>query len=234
MLRRFLSVLIITLPTIGYCQFEGESDYAKEFLWGITKNTNSGLIAGGVLRHARIKKERTYETFGLEIVNVKHPKEQKYTAQTGTSFIWGKQNHLYAIRGQYGVDKILYKKAPQQGVQINAAFSGGPTIGIVAPYYVLTAGGEYVVYDPTLYPTIQSIQGSGKFLQGFGQSKIVPGINAKVGISFEFGAFKNNVTGVELGLLAEAYIKEIVLIPTQPNQSLFTSAFFTFYWGTRK
>ena len=128
----------------------------------------------------------------------------------------------------------MYKKAPQQGVQINGNVAGGPTIGIVAPYYVLTAGGEQVVYDPVLYPTPQSIQGSGRFLQGFGESKIVPGFNAKASLSFEFGAFKNNVAGVELGLMAEAYIKEIVLIPTQPNKSFFTSAFFTFFWGTRK
>ena len=104
---------------------------------------------------------------------------------------------------------------------------------MVIPYYVLTSGGEYVVYNPVLYPTIQSIQGAGKFLQGFGKAKIIPGLNAKAAIDFEFGSFKRNVVGIEFGIMAEAYIKEIVIIPTQPNRAVYTSAFFTFFWGKR-
>ena len=40
--------------------------------------------------------------------------------------IFGKSNYLYAIRLQYGRDIILFKKAPQQGVEIKLVTAIGP------------------------------------------------------------------------------------------------------------
>lgn len=236
MLKKFLlsTVMVVPILLIGQV-LEQDYEYSKEFTWGVNKNSNGGLIGGVVLKHSRIRSERIYTTYGLELMNVKHPKEQRYTSrQTGTSFIWGKQNFLYAIRMQYGLERLMYKKAPQQGVQISVGVAGGPTIGIEAPYYVLTQSGEYAPYDPDKYFDLRAIQGSGKLLQGIGESSIVPGLNVKSGVSFEFGAFRNNVAGVEIGLMGEIYTRKIVLIPTQKNRAFFPSAFFTFFWGTRR
>lgn len=230
-----LLVLLFSADLAYGQEIEPEEEYFKEFVWGINKNTNGGLIGGFFMRHSRRKKGKLYETFTLELLNVKHPKEQRYTSnQTGTSFIWGKQNYLYAIRGMYGYDKILFRKAPQQGVQINAGLAAGPSIGVVSPYYVLTQGGQYQQYDPDVISSLNLIQGPGRIFQGLGESKIVPGINARATVSFEFGAFRNNVTGIELGVSAEQYVRRIVLVPTQENDSFFTAAFITLYWGTRK
>ncbi|NND35187.1 MAG: hypothetical protein HKN76_21550 [Saprospiraceae bacterium] len=236
-MRRKIHILFLAiLPLVSVGQIiEGDYEYSKEFTWGVNKNSNGGLIGGIVLKHSRIRSERIYTTYGIEFMNVKHPKEQRYTSrQTGTSFIWGKQNFLYSIRFQYGLERLLYKKAPQQGVQISLGVAGGPTMGIEAPYYVLTQSGEYAPYDPDKYFDLRSIQGSGKLLQGIGESSIVPGLNAKAGLSFEFGAFRNNVAGVEIGLLGEVFTRRIILIPTQDNRAFFPSAFFTFFWGTRR
>ena len=219
---------------LGFAQFDDTEKYVKEFIWGVTTNTNSSLIGGAVFRYGRSHKEDVFETFGIELVNVAHPSEQKYTSsQNGSSFIWGKQNRLLAVRGQYGRDKVIYGKESQKGVQINANLAAGPTIGLVIPYYVLTSGGEYVVYDPTRYTNLQSIQGSGKFLQGLGESKIVPGVNIKAALIFEFGSFMRNVIGIEFGGMAEGYVKQIIIVPTKTNTALYTSAFFTFFWGKR-
>ena len=219
---------------LGFAQFDDTEKYVKELIWGVTTNTNSSLIGGAVFRYGRSHREDIFETFGIELVNVAHPSEQKYTSsQNGSSFIWGKQNRLLAVRGQYGRDKIIYGKESQKGVQINANIALGPTIGIVIPYYVLTSGGEYVVYDPKRYTNLQSIQGSGKFLQGLGESKIIPGINIKAALIFEFGSFMRNVIGIEFGGMAEGYVKQIIIVPTKTNTSLYASAFFTFFWGKR-
>ena len=219
---------------LGFAQFDDTEKYVKEFIWGVTTNTNSSLIGGAVFRYGRSHKEDIFETFGIELVNVAHPSEQKYTSsQNGSSFIWGKTNRLLAVRGQYGRDKVIYGKESQKGVQINANLAIGPTIGLVIPYYVLTSGGEYVVYDPTRYTNLQSIQGSGKFLQGLGESKIIPGVNIKAALIFEFGSFMRNVIGIEFGGMAEGYVKQIIIVPTKTNTALYTSAFFTFFWGKR-
>ena len=234
MFKGILTFFMILSFFLGFSQFDDEDKYLKEFIWGVTTNTNSSLIGGVVFRYGRSHKEDIFETFGIELVNVAHPSELKYTSsQNGSTFIWGKQNRLLAIRGQYGRDKTIYGKESQKGVQINANIAAGPTIGIVIPYYVLTSGGEYVVYDPVRYTNLQSVQGSGKFLQGFGESKIIPGINIKAALNFEFGSFMRNVIGIEFGVMAEGYVKQIVIVPTKPNRALYTSAFFTFFWGKR-
>lgn len=237
MLRRYTILILCALPLLVSAQnpLLETDEYYKEFVYGINKNTNSGLIGGFFMRFSRKKNENFYETFGIELINVKHPKEQKYTSrQTGTSFIWGKENYLYSIRGNYGYDKILYRKAPQQGVQINASAAAGPTIGLEAPYYIQTQGGAYRQYDPDIINSLNDIQGPGKIFQGLNESKIVPGFNARASLAFEFGAFRNNVTGIELGLSAEAFTREIILVPTQDNRAFFTAAFITLFWGTRK
>ncbi len=234
-LNHKLLVVVFLMPLLALGQIEEEEfDYSREFIWGINKNTNSGLIGGLTLKWARRMKENTYRTISFDILNVKHPKEQRYISQTtGTSFIFGKQNFLYSIRGQYGVERIMFRKAPQQGVQINVGAAAGPTIGLEAPYYVLS-GGNSEVYDPNRHTSPNAIQGSGKLLQGLGESKIVPGLNAKTSVIFEFGTFRKNVAGLEIGLAAEVFTREIVLVPTQENRAFYTSGFFTLFWGSRK
>ena len=121
---------------------------------------------------------------------------------TGNFFIWGKQNYLYSLRFQYGRDLILFKKAPQQGVQITAVSAVGPSIGILAPYYIeyLTSANTAVreQYDPAKH-SFQNILGTGHLFQGLGSSKLRIGANLKIGLNFEFGTFKSNVTGFEVG-----------------------------------
>ena len=227
--------MLMTLAFASNSQIYDDYEYKREFLWGVNKNTNSGLLGGVFLRSSRFRSERLFTTYGVELMNTKHPKEQKYTSQqTGTSFIWGKQNYLYSLRAHYGLEKLLFKKAAQQGVQISIGTAGGATIGLESPYYVLTAGGEYAPYDPDRYPNLGSIQGSGKLLQGLGESTIVPGLNGKAYVSFEFGSFRNNVAGVEIGLSSELFARKIILIPTQENRAWYNAAFFTFFWGIRR
>src|SRR5690349_17652034 len=154
--QRLFAVLIgcvFALTANG--QTQDSYDYQSEFTWGINKNTRGGLIGGFMFKKARKLNDRVLESFGLEIMNVKHPQERRqHSLSTGNFFVYGKSNYLYALRFQYGRDIILFKKAPQQGVEIKAVFAVGPSFGVVAPYYVETgadAGGMVTIrkkYDP--------------------------------------------------------------------------------------
>lgn len=232
------SVLLIFVSALSLnAQDNGNYEYSREYIWGINKNTNSGLIGGLVLKYSQAINETSFQTYGLELINVKHPKEYRYISQYGNPFVWAKENYLYSVRLQYGRDYLLFRKAPQQGVQINAVCAGGPTIGIVAPYYIKYATGPstYTVepFNPNRH-SFGGVLGTGRIFQGLGESKIQPGAHAKLAMSFEFGTFKSNVTGFELGVLAEAFTKKIIIIPTAENRAIFTSAFFTLYYGTRR
>jgi hypothetical protein len=220
-------------------QTQDSYDYQSEFTWGINKNTYGGLIGGFVFKKARKLNDRILETYGLEIMNVKHPQEVRQTSQsTGNYFIYGKSNYLYALRFQYGRDLILFKKAPQQGVEIKAVFATGPTIGVLAPYYVETGtdAGSYATirrqYDPSIGP--EEIFGPGRLFEGLGESKLKIGANVKAALNFELGTIKSQVTGFEAGFLLDAYAGKVELVPTAKNYSVFPTLFFTLFYGGRK
>lgn len=220
-------------------QTQDSYDYQSEFTWGINKNTYGGLIGGFMFKKARKLNDRILETFGLEIMNVKHPQEyRRHSQSTGNFFIYGKSNYLYALRFQYGRDFILFKKAPQQGVEIKAVFAAGPSLGVVAPYYVETgadAGGMVTIrkrYDPSIRP--EEIYGPGRLFEGLGESNLVLGANIKAALNFELGTIKSQVTGFEAGFLLDSYTKKIELIPTAKNYSVYPVLFFTLFYGSRK
>jgi hypothetical protein len=216
----------------------GNYEYDKEFLFGINKNTNGGLIGGLAFKVGTRIDDSQFSFWGVELSNVKNQKETRYNTVLGNSYIFGKSNYLYAIRPHYGREIILFKKAPNQGVQVSALAAAGPTLGLIAPYFIEYALNrvETVVeqYDPEKHQSRFNILGTGRLLQGIGQSQMAIGAMAKAALHFEFGVFKSSVTGLELGYLVEGYNKEIPLIPTTENSQFFQSAYFTFFYGFRK
>jgi hypothetical protein len=243
-MHRDLKIFIILFLTVavsvtGFSQTQDSYDYQSEFIWGVNKNSSGGLIGGFVFKKARKRSPRVLETFGLELMNVKHPQEvRRNSTISGNQFIYGKSNYLYAVRLQYGRDLVLFKKAPQQGVEIKAIFAVGPTLGVVAPYYVeyFTSQQDSFAKRSQYNPSIdyQLINGSGRLFEGIGESNIVPGANAKAAINFELGTIKSQVTGFEAGFLVDGYSKPIELMPGTKNYSVFPTVFLTIFYGSRK
>lgn len=231
-------VCFCVLAANGFAQTQDSYEYQSEFTWGINKNTYGGLIGGFVFKKARKLNDRLLETFGLEIMNVKHPQEVRENSQsTGNYFIYGKSNYLYALRFQYGRDLIVFKKAPQQGVEIKVVTAIGPTVGVVAPYYIERAADQGLVtirqkYDPSIEAV--EIYGPGRLFEGLGESKLKIGANAKAAINFELGTVKSQVTGFEAGFLVDAYTSKVIIVPTAQNYSVFPTLFFTLFYGGRK
>jgi hypothetical protein len=231
-------IILVVAHLTANGQTQDSYDYQSEFVWGINKNTSGGLIGGFVFKKSIKMTDRMFQTFGLEIMNVKHPQEARRNSVTGNFFTYGKNNYLYALRFQYGRDIILFKKAPQQGVEIKAVFAAGPSVGVVAPYYVEWApdGGGYFTVREQYYPEIPAeyILGPGRLFEGLGDSKIKMGANFKAALNFELGVFKSQVTGFEAGFLLDAYTSKIEMVPTAKNYSAYPTLFLTFFYGTRK
>lgn len=233
-----LFILSFCLAAPALAQTQDSYEYTSEFTWGINKNTSGGLIGGFVFKKARKLSERVLESYGLEIMNVKHPQERRVNSQaTGNFFIYGKSNYLYALRFQYGRDFILFKKAPQQGVEIKAVLAAGPSLGIVAPYYIERAPDNgYITVHEQYNPDINytEIYGTGRLFEGIGDSKVKIGGNIKAALNFELGTIKSQVTGFEAGFLLDAYTSEIEMIPLAHNYSVFPTLFITLFYGSRK
>ncbi|HET9054865.1 MAG TPA: hypothetical protein VFM90_11860 [Cyclobacteriaceae bacterium] len=219
----------------GFAQVQDGYEYQSEFIWGANKNTSGGLIGGFLFKKSFKMTDRMLQTFGLEIMNVKHPQEVRFNSRYGNFFTFGKKNYLYTFRLQYGRDFILFKKAPQQGVEIKAVFAAGPNIGLESPYYVEYQYNDIVVREQyNEYMVKDNILGPGRLFQGVGKSKIVPGLNVKAALNFELGIFKSQVTGFETGMLVDIYTREIDMVVKAKNYSVYPTLFLSFFFGNRK
>jgi hypothetical protein len=238
---RAIIVLLLLLAFGKPCHAqEAEPEYEEEISYGINWNTNGGLIGGGMFKYARQLSNNRYHSFGIEIVNVKHPKELTYPNRNNTNFIANKLNYLVSVRPQYGREFILFRKAPEDGVHLNAIIAAGPTFGVIKPYYIQyedptkpADGPVTVPYDPAIH-SLNRIDGPGSPFDGLDRLSLVMGMHAKASLSFEFGKFNSSLIGAEIGLLGEVFPKKIDLMSGGAvNKSSFGSAFFTLYYGNK-
>ncbi|HNT48961.1 MAG TPA: hypothetical protein PLM56_07575 [Cyclobacteriaceae bacterium] len=245
-MKQVLNLVLVSLLGLSIhavqAQTQDSYEYNSEFTWGINKNSAGGFIGGLVFKKARKLNTNMLETYGLEIMNVKHPQEVRHSSvYTGNFFIYGKSNYLYTFRFQYGRDLILFSKAPQQGVEIKAVFAAGPSLGIVAPYYIERTVDNSIwtsrreQYNPSNPDHAYSnILGTGNLFEGISDSKIQLGGNIKAAINFELGFLKSQVTGFEVGVLVDSYFKKVELMPSSENKAIFPTVFFTMFYGNRK
>ncbi|MEA5137935.1 hypothetical protein [Arcicella rigui] len=216
-----------------------ENNYHSILSFGITTNTNSGLLGGFAAKKEIVINSGSslhqLHYFGLELVNVNHPKQSSVNVGgNGSSYTYGKQNYLFAIRPQYGREFNLFHRSSDGGVSVSGIIAGGPTIGLEKPYYLQIYYGRGIfrdeVYDPNKH-NVTNIAGTGGFFEGLGNSKIVPGANIKAALNFELDAFRQSNISLEIGFLAEIYQRNINIMSFAENQKVFTSGYLTLYFG---
>ncbi|HET9505081.1 MAG TPA: hypothetical protein VFO93_16175 [Hymenobacter sp.] len=233
-----------------------EQSYRRETVFGINFNTQGGLIGGVNVRSSRVLDERRLWFWSLEGVFFKNPKEETVTsAYTGGSWTLYKTNYAFALRPSIGIQRILFRKAAEAGVQVNGLLSAGPSIGLLMPYHVSYdqtwarrgSGGpsqnDVIVneqYDPTIPNYSDYIVDRAPFFSGISKTKIVPGVHLRGGLSFEYGRYRDAVAGAEVGFLVEAYTQRLVTFspPAAPdltllNKQFLPSVYLTLYLGHR-
>ncbi|MDB4835538.1 hypothetical protein OAH12_03010 [Cyclobacteriaceae bacterium] len=251
-MRHILIFLLAVCPLIGIAQGEehgkknkkqhSSDEYQNEMTIGVTTNTNSALIGGFSWKYLRHVKNNWHNAFGIDLVNVKNHKEEKFSSiSTGNSFIPGKINYLYSMRLMYGKEKILFGKYPEDGVRLSGLFMAGPTLGFAKPYFIeydysMNGVPDYrvVPYNPDEH-NISLIQGKGGFFNGFGDMKVHLGLNAKAAFNLEFNHSEllETVTGLEFGFTIEYFPKEVRIFDIENNPNLYTAMFLTLYFGSR-
>ncbi|WP_268123417.1 hypothetical protein [Roseivirga pacifica] len=239
-MRKFaLYALLLFVTTLSVNAQRSPNDvdeaYEKENVFGIVKATSGGLISGIFYRHSKTLGPRDLSHIAFEAVNIKHPRESRVNTVTGSSFVYGKSNYLVALRPMYGREKILFRKAPQQGARISGLVAVGPSIGMEIPYYVELGGSRKEQYDPNNQGHSPGfISGKAGPFRGIGESSFVLGGFAKASLTFETNSTKQKVFGFEVGFTVDAYTREINILPLADNQSVFTAAFLAIYFGKRR
>jgi hypothetical protein len=231
-----------------------EQSYRRETTFGINFNTQGGLIGGINVRVARVLDERWLRFWSLEGVSFKNPKEEATTNRyTGGSYKRFKANYAFALRPSIGIQRVLFRKAADAGVQVNALLSAGPSLGLLMPYYIsfdYTAQRNQAfsasdiitdeAYDPLKHADEDFIYDRAPLFSGISQLKVVPGVHLRGGLSFEYGRYRDAVAGAEVGFLLEAYTKRLLMLnppatydANSLNRQFFPSVYLTLYIGHR-
>jgi hypothetical protein len=230
---------------------------SKEYSAGYRQATDgwSGFFDyGRVLSNEGRQSDKFYSVrlFQIEFIEHKQLKETKIPnqdiASTGGSksrpFVYGKVNNFYALKLNYGFRRMLAGKPDPGTVSIHLVYSAGLAIGLEKPYYLdayvpLPQGGyarKQIKYeqDTINFLTKYLILGSAGFSKGLNEIKIIPGVNARTGLHFDFATSRYTVLALETGLSAELYARPILLMANQKQSSLLFNGYISLQIGRRK
>lgn len=230
-----------------------DPSYRKELVYGVNFNTQAGLIGGVYFRSSKVLSQDWLRFWSIEAVEVKGQKEEKFTnLYTGGSYIPGKTKYFYVLRPSVGLQRVIFRKAAESGVQVNALASAGPSIGLLMPYYVYydytlrdgngnpIAGATQDIreapYDPS--NSLEPIDRAPLF-RGASEVKPTIGAHLRGALSFEYGRYRDAVAGVETGFLLEVYTKRLEILQANAvpssklNKQFYPSVYLTIYLGHR-
>jgi len=236
-------VIILLLSQINILFSQGELDIQPKILYkneksgGIYLNSN-GLGAG--LRYGQRINARNQILYETDLLFIKHPKEIRISNNiySNRSFVFGKENTFFELRGMYGRQNEIFRKNDRGGVSVRYFFTGGPSIGFIKPIYyeVLYATSNPYNFDlktekfnTTIHQS--NIYGRASFLKGVKEISIVPGVTAKAGFAFEYSRLDIILHSIEAGISADIFMKEIPIMATERNNLIFVNLFVSYRFG---
>ncbi len=227
--------------------------YNKETSFDFRVHTN-GLFALGY----NIGKIRTYYKtrfihFGFG--ELKHPKENRYNINRNflngppsSSFVYGKQNALFALRIGMGQKRYFSERARKKGVRVGISYEAGPVIGLLKPYYIdiftNETGNRPVIITVRYSEETRSdflspwkILGASGLFKGASEMRFIPGLQIQTALHLEWGSQDELLRALEMGIMLDAFPKKIpILIPVEndPNRPFFLNLFINLQLGKRK
>ncbi|MEP7231299.1 MAG: hypothetical protein ABI691_13655 [Ginsengibacter sp.] len=217
---------------------EGVISYRKSFVFG-AKLINDGYgVFFELGRASSVKKSLLYQ---LEIGERKHIKEDKQSNPFINSipFIYGKENFFYPTKLGVQQQILLGNKSNKNGVSVTANYGGGISMALLRPYYLQVQKGNDLIYvkynspDSSLFLN-GPIYGGPTFGKGWSDLTVTPGLYAKTALRFDYGAYNEIVSAIEVGITGEYYTKEIPILLQNPRRKFFFSAYFSVLFGKRK
>lgn len=212
--------------------------YNKEFTVDVRLHTNGLAVAANI---AKIKSYNKTKYYHFEIGELKHEKEYRYSRdftsnnfnRSSSSYVFGKQNSLFVLRGGLGTKKYFSEKAKRKGLAIGMSYEYGPSLGFLKPYYLdiypndsnsnNTRKIKFSAEEAANFLDADRIAGYSGFAKGIKEVSLIPGIHGKFGFHFDWGAFDEYVKAVEVGIMADIYLKTVPLMVDDATLSLGTN-----------
>ena len=243
-MKKLLFIAVVLLSGAITLFAQGEIDeqqtvfFRNERSFAILLNSD-GL--GVSYREAKRKNYLNKRLLEIDLGTLKHPKEYRisnpYTTGTGT-FVFGKLNSTYFLRGGIGSQHEIYQKADLGGVAVRYFYSVGPVLAFYKPIYykvlypisltdyeIREEKFEVSIHDPS------DIFSKASFLKGIGETKVLPGLYAKGGFNFEYSKEDKVIHAIEAGVQINAFPKSIPIMANSDNKAVFFSLFVSYRFG---
>lgn len=216
---------------------EGVIVYEKHTAYGL-KLINDGY--GAFLEFGRAKSVSKATLFQLEISERKHVKEEKQENPNAPTapIIYGKQNFFYPVKLGVQQQFLFGNKSNKNGVSVTGNAGGGLSLGLLRPYMVeVDKAGQrtFVSYqsDSTLFLNGPYYGGPG-LGKGWNGLKVTPGAYAKAALRFDYGAYNEILSAIEVGITGEFYFKKIPIMVHNTAKQFFFSGYVALVFGRRK
>jgi hypothetical protein len=223
---------------------QGEIDSQTKILFRNESSFAVSLHSNGFgmnYRYGKWKDAFNQLIYDVDFSYVKHPKEVKtiiaYNYIT-RRYVYGKENLFWELKGYIGWQKELYRKYDRSGISVRLFYSGGGTLGFLKPIYydVISFSGsgeitssEAQKFNPSIHQS--NINGRSSFFMGFDELKVLPGLTAKTGLSFEYSERDEIIHALEAGVNITAYPKRIPIMATEDNSFFFLTLTVGYRFG---
>ena len=231
--------------------------YNKEFTVNFAAQTNGFELGVDFGKLTTYYKTRYYH---FSIGELKHSRETRSDLQAtipstivARSYIFGKQNNLYAVRAGLGNKRYLTEKAKEKGVSVGLNYEFGPTLGLLKPYYLevyvqesassqSTRSIRYSEETAAEFSEPFSIFGASSRGTGFGEIKPTFGAHGKFSVHFFWGAFDEYVKALDVGVMVDVFLQKTPILidganinnEAVENRNLFLNLFVNLQFGKRK
>lgn len=183
---------------------------------------------------------KTRSFYEIDFQGLKHPKEVKVvgSSENRKRYVYGKLNSVYLLRGDIGMQNVIFSKADYKAVEVRFSYAFGPVIALAKPYYY-----QLPNYNPDQQPeevrfnsesfTQDSVVGKGRFVSGLAETGFYPGINGKFNLSFEYATYTNLIRAIETGLSVDYFPKAVPIMARNPAEYFIVTLHVGFVFGKK-
>lgn len=253
MLKKSYIFFLCTLlyPLVSQSQLTTDADvkrkvYKKEIYGGISMHTRGFGIHGRLLKYIDGFNKAGFEA---ELTKIRHPKETLTPDNflgNSRGFVFGRINSMFALRGGYTQEKILFDKTEKGSISVAWNYTGGVSLGMLKPIYVQvtqqTDDNTTILvtdrYNPSTMPA-STVIGEAGFLRGFDEMRFRPGLYLKSAFSFDYQLLDKKITTLEVGVIYDFYFNKVKIfapdfLQEDVNQIGFLQLYFAFNFGVKK
>ncbi len=245
--RTIFTILFVSGFMIASAQDEIVIDTSKNII--LLREASGGIMLhtqGWGLRFSKgyNKTEFRKRMLVIEFLEMQSPKQIRTINPYFTnskSYVYGKLNAVYMLRGTYGIHRLLNRKPYWGGVELRFLYMGGVTLGFTKPIYLYILEPspqfyEYTIveekYDPNRH-YVDNIYGRASFTKGFDEIGFYPGFHTKIGLDFDFGVYRSKVKSLEVGAIIDVFPRAIPIMAFNDPDYYFLTFFFSFNFGKR-